>query len=201
MEGTAAAAWIGSCFSHCPEIRVTFLQSRIAARAAPASQPALTRPNSLAFAYRSTRFNDVGRRPRPSFRGTTTVSNFPIAFWPRRRKLWAGPKPWGQSWGIPRRVHATSFVSLPRNISEYQFLRARFVSSRFVLSSCLPSFLPSFLILWLIEFRVGAAADRFPPLKPIRQSGSQFPHRGNYLQVKPAPSRGHGEVSVSLSVI
>ena len=83
MEGTAAAAWIGSCFSHCPEIRVTFLQSRIAARANP---PSLTRTEA-----RGT-YNDV------RVQGTsTTVSNFPIAFRPRCRKLWRQARShWGK---------------------------------------------------------------------------------------------------------
>ena len=173
----------------------------------PACQPA-SQPSSTPSRTR-TRARGTKTSPPPSASAVPTVSNFPIAFWPRRRDLWALCK----VGGIRSEFTQPLSTLCLRIISEYQLmLRARFVSSRFVISSFLPSFLPCFLILWLIEFRVGAAAmDRFPPLKPIRQSGSQFPHRaqrGNYKSSRILVSCNRGllliaseKVSVRLSVI
>ena len=104
-----------------------------------ASQPALTRPPSLAFAYRSTRFNDDGRPP--SVRSGHHCVKFSHCGAGN-----IGPSqqyPWGKVGGFPAEfTQPLSSVCMPRNISEYQLLRVRFVSSRFVLSSSLPSFLP-----------------------------------------------------------
>ena len=138
MEGTTAAAWI-VLFALSRNLRdfspVTNCRPRLPA-CQPASQPAST-PSRTRTRARGTKTS-----PPPSASAVPTVSNFPIAFWPRRRDLWALCK----VGGIRSEFTQPLSTLCLRIISEYQLmLRARFVSSRFVISSFLPSFLPSLL--------------------------------------------------------
>ena len=104
----------------------------------PACQPA-SQPSSTPSRTR-TRARGTKTSPPPSASAVPTVSNFPIAFWPRRRDLWALCK----VGGIRSEFTQPLSTLCLRIISEYQLmLRARFVSSRFVISSFLPSFLAS----------------------------------------------------------